>query len=293
MSVKSKNRVVWPLLLLAVLSLLVVAHQKSLSHVEENVSYGVAQGEPLLLDVVRLPAAGLRPAIIFVHGGGWRGGDKSDFRALAEGFAQRGYVCFVVNYRLVNATDHHFPAQLDDVQHAVRWIRANAARYGVDPNRIGAMGASAGGHLVALLGTAETRDQQPPELAQYSSRVQCVVDMYGPTDLTALPATPADVPKLVHNLMGGTPEQEIQLYRSASPIFNIDRETVPFLIFHGALDPLVPVEQSRRFVTELQKNGVPATYIEFPDEGHGIEKHANLEKFVTMSSQFFDSHLKR
>ncbi len=75
----------------------------------------------------------------------------------------------MVNYRLVNATDHHFPAQLDDVQHAVRWIRANAARYGVDPNRIGAMGASAGGHLVALLGTAETRDHQPSELALYSS----------------------------------------------------------------------------------------------------------------------------
>ncbi len=80
---------------------------------------------------------------------------------------------------------------------------------------------------------------------------------------------------------------------SASPIFNIDRETVPFLIFHGALDPLVPVEQSRRFVAELQKNGVPATYVEFPDEGHGIEKRANREQFVTMSSQFFDSHLKR
>jgi len=78
---------------------------------------------------------------------------KKDFRALAKGFAQRGFVCFSLNYRLVTATDHRFPAQLDDVQRAIRWIRANAIRYGVDPNRLGALGASAGGHLVALLGT--------------------------------------------------------------------------------------------------------------------------------------------
>src|SRR5437667_12861608 len=115
--------------------------------------------------------------------------------------------------------------------------------------------------------------------------------MYGPTDLTALPTTPADVPKLVHNLMGGTPEQEIQLYRSASPSFNIDRETVPFLIFHGTLDPRVPAEQSRRLVAELPQNGVPATHVESPDERHGIEKRANLENCVTMRSPFIHSPL--
>jgi len=293
MAINFSKRIFWLLLLVAVVTLVLFAYQKSGPPVEENVSYGTVQGEPLLLDVVRVPAPGLRPAIVFIHGGAWRSGDKSDFRSLAQGLAQRGYVCFAVNYRLINATDHHFPAQLDDVQRAIRWIRANASRYGVDPNRIGALGGSAGGHLVALLGTEETRDNQPRELSTYSSRVQCVVDMSGPTDLTArFPSTPADARKLVHDFMDGTPEQKSQLYQLASPLFHVDHATVPFLIFHGVLDPLVPVEQSRRFAAALQKNGVPVTYIEFPDEGHGIEKQVNREKFASTTLQFFDSQLK-
>lgn len=291
---KVKNRLIWPLLLLALLSFILLAQRKNSAPVEENVSYGTVQGDSLLLDVIRVPAAGVRPAIVFIHGGGWRGGDKKDFRTLAQGFAQRGYVCFVLNYRLVNGTDHRFPAQLDDVQRAVRWIRANAVRYGVDPNRVGALGASAGGHLVALLGTVETRENEPPELRQYSSRVQCVVDMFGPTDLTSsFPSThEVNVPELIHQLMNGTPEQKPHLYHFASPLFDVDKATVPFLIFQGALDPLVPADQSRRFVDALRKNGTAVTYVEFPDEGHGVEKRANREKFVAMTAQFFDSHLK-
>src|SRR5581483_12164402 len=173
MAINLSKRIFWPLLLLALLALALLAHQRNVSNieVEKDVSYGTVQGESLLLDVMRLPSPSLRPGIVFVHGGGWRGGDKRDFLALAQGFAQHGYVCFSVNYRLVNAKGHHFPDQLDDVQRAIRWIRANASRYGVDPNRIGAIGASAGGHLVALLGTVETRNDQPQELSAYSSRV--------------------------------------------------------------------------------------------------------------------------
>jgi acetyl esterase/lipase len=293
MPLKIKIRVLFLLLLVGV-SFILIAHQRDLAPVEENVSYGTAQGEPLLLDVIRTPATGLRPAIVFVHGGGWLGGDKKDFRPLAQGFARRGYVCFSLNYRLVNATDHHFPAQLDDVQRAVRWIRANAVRYGVDPDRIGAVGASAGGHLVALLGTLDTRDNQPPELNAYSSRVECVVDMYGPTDLTSkFPSDPGKVPELVYRLMDGTPQQKPELYHLASPLFNVDHATVPFLIFQGALDPVVPVNQSRRLAEALKKDGVPVTYVEFPDEGHGVGRRANQEKFVAMTSEFLDAHLKR
>lgn len=294
MPLKIKHRALWLLLLLVVLSFIRLASQRDLPGVEENVSYGTAQGEPLLLDVIRTPATGLRPAIVFIHGGGWRGGDKKDFRALATGFARRGYVCFSLNYRLVTATDHRFPAQLDDVQRAIRWIRANSIRYGVDPNRLGALGASAGGHLVALLGTVDTRANRPQELSQYSSRVQCVVDMFGPTDLTSrFPSNGGvDVPQLIHQLMDGTPKEKPQLYYLASPLFDVDRSTVPFLIFQGALDPLVPADQSRRMANTLQRNGIPVTYVEFPDEGHGIEKRANREKVVSMTLQFFDSNLR-
>jgi acetyl esterase/lipase len=296
MGFKTKPSIVWPLvalLFVGMVSFILLAHERNLAPVEKDIVYGSAQGEPLLLDVIRTPAAGLRPAIVFIHGGGWSSGDKRNFRALARGFAERGYVCFSLNYRLVTASDHHFPAQLDDVQRAIRWIRAHASRYGVDPNRIGAIGGSAGGHLVALLGTEDTRDNQPPELSQYSSRVQCVVDMFGPVDLTSkFPSDPGNVPEGIRRLMDGTPREKPQLYQLASPLFHVDHDTVPFLIFQGALDPLVPVNQSRRLADALKKNGVPVTYVEFPDEGHGVEKRPNQEKFVAMTTEFFDSHLK-
>jgi acetyl esterase/lipase len=250
----------------------------------------------VLLDAYRPEAkpAGqaLLPAVVFVHGGGWAGGNKSDFGDLAMGLARAGYVSFSVGYRLVTREGNKHPAQLDDVQRAVRWIRAHAGQYGVDPNRIGAVGASAGGHLVALLGTRDTRDNSEASLSAYSSRVSCVIDIFGPTDFTVPGTLSNEARSIVSNFLGKTREEALELYREASPIAHIDRNTVPFLIFHGTDDPLVPPDQWQRFHDALRRAGIESKVISFEGEGHGFQKKESNDRFILESLAFLNRHLK-
>jgi acetyl esterase/lipase len=262
--------------------------------VEQDVPYLPGGQARQVLDVYAAPASEgvLRPAVLFLHGGGWAGGSKAEFQSLAADLAQRGYVAFNMNYRL--SPGSRFPDQLDDAQAAVRWLRANAGQYGVDPQRIAAVGSSAGGHLASLLGVMDTRPGAPAYLPEHSSRVSCVVNIFGPTDLMIEPAPSMDpgTLDLVLNLMGAPPEEDPDIYRLASPIYHIDQDTVPFLLFHGALDRVVPVEQSRRFYQALRQAGRPADYIEFPGEGHGFSRPANRETFSTRLQEFLQSCLQ-
>lgn len=163
---------------------LVLAGSLGAQNVESNVTYG----PHLKLDVYRPsnPGTQARPAVILVHGGAWSGLDKSTMKGMASFLAREGFVAFSVDYRLYDGKDkNRWPAQLDDAQRAVRWVRANAAKYGVDPNEIGAFGHSAGAQIVALLGMDDTRDNSDSALAGYSSKVQAVVDVSGPSDFTS------------------------------------------------------------------------------------------------------------
>ena len=237
---------------------------------DRAVAYGSVADEPLLLDVHRPPArATPRPAVVHVHGGGMWTGSRADMADPARQLARAGYVAFAVDYRLVDAAAgrHRWPAQLDDVQRAVRWVRANAARYGVDPGRVGAYGWSAGGQLAALLGTRDTRAETDPALADWPSRVECVVALAGDVDLAAYTRPPA-----LHEvvaLLGGTPAEVPERYRDASSLSWIDARTAPFLVVHGARDDVVPVGQSRRLVSALRAAGVEVEYVELPDASHG------------------------
>jgi acetyl esterase/lipase len=232
------------------------------------VVYGVIAGESLLLDVYRpLPHANQRPAVVLVHGGGMWTGSRAHMEHPARQLARAGYIAFSVDYRLVDATtgDHRWPAQLDDAQRAVRWVRAYAADYGVDPERVGAFGWSAGGQLAALLGTRHTRDVTAP-MASHSSRVTCVVDLAGDVDLAAYTRAPA-----LHEvvaLLGGTVQEVPDRYRDASPLSWIDQHTAPFLVIHGDRDDVVPIEQSRRLVVALRAAGVEVEYVELTGTGH-------------------------
>ncbi len=266
---------------------------------ESNVAYGEVGGQKLLLDVYRPSAAEAmpRPAVVFIHGGGWVGGDKKDMRDLAIGGAKLGFVTFSINYRLATDSGNHWPAQLDDSQRAVRWVRANAAKYGVDPDRLGALGASAGGHLVTYLGTAETRDNSDTALAGYSSRVECVVDMFGPSDLTDDFApkvkSGAAVNELIRKFLGVPAAELPQAEKDASPLFRVTAKSAPFLIFHGSVDDLVPLDQSQRLDEALHKAGVESKLIVFDGEGHGFRKKENWDKFAAETSQFLLKHLAR
>lgn len=264
---------------------------------EKDVVYGEAGGEQLKLDVFGKadPNGAPKPALIAVHGGGWVGGDKSEFADACRGLADNGFMAFSVNYRLVKENKNKWPAQLDDVQRAVRWIRSNSKKYNLDPNRVGALGASAGGHLVALLGTRDTRDNSDPTLKDYSSRVNCVIDLFGPTDFTIAVndanASPIAL-QLVKNFIGKAPEEDPAAYKDASPIAFVDKKTVPTLIYHGTADPLVPLDQSQRFFDRLKQEGIETQFIKGEGEGHSLPQNPETgQKLLTASILFLTLHL--
>lgn len=250
--------------------------------VNANIPYRQIDDQTLLLDIYS-PAAPTdlpRPALILLYGGGWASGSKEEMAELAHYLAGQDFVCLAINYRLAWAQGNKYPAQLEDAQQAVAWIRRHADTYHVDPNAIGALGYSAGGHLASLLGVA------PPPAG-----VQAVVNIYGPTDLTA--SFPPDTAQIITHFMGGPAKDLPEQYRQASPLFGVSQQTAPFLIFHGDADPVVPVEQSRAFYQKLRQAGVTATYIEFPGEGHGFSQPDNVEIFLQESVKFFNQHLRR
>lgn len=258
---------------------------------KRDVTYGDVGGEKLLLDVYypQSNAPTLRPALIWVHGGGWTEGSKEAFADGARALAELGYVCFSINYRLAAKDHNRWPAQLDDVQRAVRWVRAHAADYGIDPQLLGALGHSAGGHLVACLGTRETRDNSDALLAPYSSRVTCVVDMSGPVDLINRENALGD--GVVRNLLGGTPAERPEAARDASPLFHVDAKSAPFLILHGQLDELVHPHQAERLAAALRAAGVEAKLVIFKDEGHVLTKKENSDRLIRETLEFLKKHL--
>ncbi len=263
---------------------------------ELNVPYGEAAGQTLLLDMFQLaaPATTPRPALILVHGGAWSAGDKSEFSSFVPMLVKEGYVVFAVNYRLVTTDANHWPAQLDDTQRAVRWVRAHADRYGVDSRRVGAIGGSAGGQIVACLGTSDTRDNSDASLAVYSSRVSCVVTMSGPTDLTenmALKVKQGDwTNEQVRILLGGTPTEVPSLARSASPLLHVDARSAPTYIVQGKNDEIVPVDQAKRFDAALKKAGVDS-WLLVHNGGHDLDDEAAFMKFVTDLPLFLKKNL--
>lgn len=186
--------------------------------------------------------AGLRPVVLVVHGGSWKGGDRASFDAtrIAKHLATQGYAAFSVDYRL--APETRFPAALDDLQQALAWLRANAAPYRLDPESVSAWGYSAGAHLVAMLGTK----------GNDMARLRAVVAGGTPADLAAWPDSAA-----VKTFLGKSAREDRELAAAASPINHISATAAPFFLYHGATDTLVEPDQARRFAEALAARGVP------------------------------------
>ena len=244
----------------------------------------------LTLDVYQpVGIEGKRAGILLVHGGGWFSGDKADkgYVEVCQYLATEGFAVFSVNYRLVPKA--RYPAQLDDVQRAVRWVRSHAEEYSVDVKRIGAVGDSAGGHLVSLLGTRDTRDNKDEALKAYSSKVQCVVDLFGPVDFLAdnNSKLPGIAESLVTNFFGQKRDVALDLYKEGSPITYVNKESAHFLIMHGDKDPLVPLTQSREFKAALDKAGNETNLIIMSNDGHGFRLPENKQKQKTEMIAFF------
>jgi acetyl esterase/lipase len=233
----------------------------------ETVIYGEVEGVELVLDVYQ-PATSdnLLPAVILIHGGAGSFGDRSDMVDHSQGLAANGYVAFNIDYRLLDGGKNPWPAQLEDAQLAVRWIRANAETYNVDPDRICSLGHSFGGQLAGLLGVRDTATDRDLPLGEYSSRVACVVSIAGGLDATR-PYIDENVDAQMA-LYGGAPSQTMPARLDASPLAQVSADSAPFLIFHGADDENTPVEESRDMVDALHRAGVEVVYVEYPHATH-------------------------
>jgi acetyl esterase/lipase len=258
--------------------------------VEENVPYASVNGSELHVDIYEpaAPGAGIHPAVMLIHGGGWDSLDKSTMRSMGQLLARSGFVGFAADYRLFNGKQNRWPAQLDDVQRAVRWVRANAAKYHVNPERIGAFGHSAGAQLAALLGMEDTRDNSDPALAKYSSKVQAVVDVSGPTDFT-VEHDPDGIAYLT-NFLGGDYSKHPEVWRDASPAFHVSKADAPFLIVHGTRDESVPISQAQELFDKLQSAGVPVSFIKI-DDAHTFQTPEARRQLALQTLAFFNRFL--
>ncbi len=227
-----------------------------------DVTYCTADSLPQKMDMYFPESGGPWPALAYVHGGGWMHGDKSEAAGFARGMAAQGYLVVAINYRLYPAGK--FPAMIQDVKCAIRFLRAHASEYNFDPNRIGVIGTSAGGHLVALLGTSEFgAGWDVGEYLDQSSRVQAVVAMAPVTDLTRnFPNADVESTRQV-----GFGEDNIV---QASPITHVTVDDPPFLLIHGDRDELVPVEQSQLMYERLVQTNVPAQLVIVRNAGHSM-----------------------
>lgn len=260
---------------------------------ETGIEYTNPDGQHLQLNLARPKTVnGKAPAVMCIHGGGFRAGKRERWDALCKKLAERGYVAATVTYRL--APKYQFPAAVYDVKAGVRWLRANAAKYSIDPDRIGVVGDSAGGHLVQFLGvTGGVREfEGSGGNADQSSRVTCVVNFYGPSDLTKSYGKSVDAAVVLPMWLGGDNVKERHKHILASPLYWVTPNSAPTLLIHGTKDPYVAFEQAEWIRDKLKASDVEVELLAFKDAGHGF-KGAEAETAEAAMFKFFDRHLRQ
>ena len=279
---------------IAALALAVVARAAEKFEVDykPDITYATVAGEELKLDLAT--PKGLDhavPAIVVIHGGGWSQGKRQDMEPIAKACAAHGYVAPTISYRLT--PKHRFPAQIEDVKCAVRYLRAHADELKIDPKRIGATGISAGGHLSLMLGTLDTSDGMEGNGGnpEQPSKVQAVVNFVGPANLV-LDKYDDLQRQILTDFLGDDPTKKVEECRQASPITHINKGDAPMLCFYGTKDPLVPYDQAFQMTTALTDAGVPGRVELILGAGHmwqGVE----LTRTIDTMLDFFDEHLKK
>jgi len=255
--------------------------------VERDVEYGTGGERPLRMHLIspkEKPATPL-PVLVWVHGGGWSGGNRDSGLGRSVPMAAQGYFCASIEYRL--SGEATFPAQIEDCKCAIRYLRAHHEKYGIDPERIGVWGSSAGGHLVALLGTsAGVKELEGTGGWQdFSSEVQAVCDLCGPSDFLFWGE---DSHPAVRMLLGGTVAEKKDLARLASPVTHVQKKCPPFLIIHGDQDKVVPYQQGEALQKALKAEGVDVTYHLEPGMGHALGG-PTINRLI---QKFFEKHLQ-
>lgn len=284
---------------------------------QETKPPGLPAGFSMKRDVEYVPGGGQRrmldvyypersdkplPLVVWIHGGAWWAGSKEHSPALP--LLEKGFAVASLNYRY--SRNAVFPAQIEDCKSAIRWLRKHSAELNIEPAKIGVWGASAGGHLVAMLGVSgDVKEWDKGENLDQSSRVQAVCDWFGPADLLtfgpqggndmtkrppSLPATDSsESPEA--KLIGGPIPDNKEKARAASPVTYVTKDDAPFLIMHGDKDLLVPFQQSTELDENLRKAGVPAKLVIFPGAGHGGGRFNERETMEQVAA-FFTQTLK-
>ncbi|MEY4483565.1 MAG: hypothetical protein RL693_1017 [Verrucomicrobiota bacterium] len=257
---------------------------------EKGIEFANPDNQHLQLDLAKpKDGKGLRPAILCIHGGGFRAGTREGYDKLCLKLAESGYVAVSVTYRLAPA--YPFPAAVYDCKAAVRWLRANASKYGIDPERIGVTGGSAGGHLAQFLGvTAGVKEFEGEGNLDQSSAVTCVVNQYGPSDLTKSYGKSVDAAEVLPLFFGGTLETKLREHVRGSPLYWVTPNAAPTLCLHGTDDKYVAYEQAKWLVEKLKASQVEAELITFEGAGHGF-KGADADKAEKLLIEYFDKHL--
>jgi len=259
---------------------------------ERDVEYANAGGAKLQLNLARpKDVKGPLPAVLCIHGGGFRAGSREGYNKLCLTLAQRGFVAATISYRLAPA--HQFPAAVHDTKAAVRWLRANAARLGIDPTRIGVTGGSAGGHLAQFLGvTAGVKEFEGADNSGFSSAVTCVVNVYGPSDFTKSYGKSVDAHVVLPMWLGGDVDSARAKHIQSSPLNWVTPSAAPTLIIHGTEDKYVAYEQAVWMRDRLTACGVPVELLTLEGAGHGF-KGADAEKSEAALLAYFEQRLKK
>ena len=260
---------------------------------EEGIEYTNPDNQHLQLNLARPKSGeGPFPAVICIHGGGFRAGKRDGYDGLCVKLAERGYVAATISYRL--APQFQFPAAVHDTKAAVRWMRANARKYMVDPERIGVTGGSAGGHLAQFLAVTahvprfEGQGGNPDQ----SSAVACVVNVYGPSDFTKSYGKSVDAHEVLPLWFGGNLETQRDLHIQGSPLYWVTPDAAPTLCIHGTEDKYVAHEQAVWLIEKLKAATVEAELVTLEGAGHGF-KGADAEKAEKALFEYFDKKLKK
>lgn len=258
---------------------------------ERGIEFSNAADQHLQLNIARPKnATGALPTILCIHGGGFRAGTREGYDKLCLTLAGHGYVAATITYRLAPAFP--FPAAVLDCKSAVRWLRANATKHHIDPTRIGVTGGSAGGHLVQFLGvTSDVQEFDVGDNLDQSSAVSCVVNYYGPSDLTQSYGKSVDAAEVLPLFFGGALNTKLKEHIRGSPLYWVTPNAAPTLIVHGTEDKYVNYEQAGWMVEKLKAAQVEVELLTLPGAGHGF-KGPDAEKAEGAMIAFFDRHLK-
>jgi acetyl esterase/lipase len=254
----------------------------------KNIEYKNAGGKSLQLDLYRpRNLSGPAPLLVFIHGGGWSGGDRKDYLVYLLSFARKGYVTATISYRLLK--DGTYPACVEDVCDAFRWFYMNGSEYGYDPERIAAIGGSAGAHL-AMLAAYGWKKEGADSSSQRPYSIKAVVEIYGPTDLTTEYARNHN---LVTRFLARSYKDDPDLYTEASPVHWAGSSAPPTLILHGTADQLVPVSQADLLKEKLDSLGIPAPIFKLPLWPHTMDLVSRVNLYIQdRISDFLEKYLK-